>query len=83
MLQYKEFSSSTTLRTSSDGRGLGLVHTLPKSTFFLKQRQKLCLDLLIKKKRVAQLINGKPDENQYNNNTDGLLPKQATTQPSS
>jgi hypothetical protein len=28
--------------------------------FFLKQRQKLCLFQLIKKKRIAQLINGKP-----------------------
>jgi hypothetical protein len=31
--------------------------------FFLKRRQKLCLSLLIKKKRIAQLINGKSDEN--------------------
>jgi hypothetical protein len=34
----------------------------------LKRRQKLCLDLLIKKKRIAQLINGKPDKNRYNRN---------------
>jgi hypothetical protein len=33
--------------------------------FFLKRRQKICLNLLIKKKRVAQLINGKPSENHY------------------
>jgi hypothetical protein len=31
--------------------------------FFLKRRQKICLNLLIKKKRIAQLINGKPGEN--------------------
>jgi hypothetical protein len=31
----------------------------------LKRRQKLCLDLLIKKKRVVQLIYGKSGENQY------------------
>jgi hypothetical protein len=34
--------------------------------FFLKWRQKHCLYLLIKKKRIAQLIYGKPGENQYN-----------------
>jgi hypothetical protein len=33
---------------------------------FLKWRRKLCLDPLIKKKRVAQLIYGKLGENQYN-----------------
>jgi hypothetical protein len=32
----------------------------------LKRRPKLCLVLLIKKKRVAQLIYEKPGENQYN-----------------
>jgi hypothetical protein len=37
--------------------------------FFLKWRQKICLNLLIKKKRIAQLINGKPGENQYNKTT--------------
>jgi hypothetical protein len=31
--------------------------------FFLKRRQKICLNLLIKKKRIAQLINGKLGEN--------------------
>jgi hypothetical protein len=31
--------------------------------FFLKLRQKICLNLLIKKKRISQLINGKPGEN--------------------
>jgi hypothetical protein len=35
----------------------------------LKRRQKICLDLLIKKKRIAQLINGKPGENHHNKKT--------------
>jgi hypothetical protein len=30
---------------------------------FIKRRQKLCLNLLIKKKRIAQLINGKLGKN--------------------
>jgi hypothetical protein len=34
--------------------------------FFLKRRQKLCLNLLIKKKRIVQLINRKPGKNRYN-----------------
>jgi hypothetical protein len=34
--------------------------------FFFKRRQKLCLNLLIKKKRIARLICGKPSENRYN-----------------
>jgi hypothetical protein len=33
--------------------------------FFLKREQKLCPNLLIKKKRIAQLIYGKPGKNQY------------------
>jgi hypothetical protein len=39
------------------------------SRFFLKKkrRQKICLNLLIKKKRISQLIKGKPGENRYNN----------------
>jgi hypothetical protein len=32
----------------------------------LKRRQKICLNLLIKKKRIAQLINRKPGKNRYN-----------------
>jgi hypothetical protein len=35
--------------------------------FFLKWGQKLCSNPLIKKKRIAQLINGKLGENRYNN----------------
>jgi hypothetical protein len=35
----------------------------------LKWRQKLCLNLLIKKKRVAQLIYEKPGKNQYKRST--------------
>jgi hypothetical protein len=34
--------------------------------------QKLCLNLLIKKKRIAQLINGKLGENRYNNTTNNI-----------
>jgi hypothetical protein len=37
--------------------------------FFLKRGQKLCPNLLIKKERIAQLINGKLSENRYNNTT--------------
>jgi hypothetical protein len=40
---------------------------------FLKRRQKFCLYPLIKKKRIAQLINGKPGENRYSKTTRGLL----------
>jgi hypothetical protein len=43
--------------------------------FFLKRRQKLCLISLIKKKRVARLINGKPGKNRYN------IPTQDTGRP--
>jgi hypothetical protein len=35
----------------------------------LKQRLKLCSNLLIKKKRIIQLINRKLNENRYNNKT--------------
>jgi hypothetical protein len=35
----------------------------------LKWGQKLCPNLLIKKKRIAQLINGKLGKNRYNNTT--------------
>jgi hypothetical protein len=34
--------------------------------FFLKQGQKICPNLLLNKKRIVQLINGKPGENRYN-----------------
>jgi hypothetical protein len=37
--------------------------------FFGKRGQKLCPDLFIKKKRIAQLINGKLDKNRYNKAT--------------
>jgi hypothetical protein len=40
-----------------------------KVFFFLKRGQKLCPDLFIKKKRIAQLINGKLDKNRYNKAT--------------
>jgi hypothetical protein len=46
--------------------------------FFLKRRQKICLDLLIKKKRIAQLINEKPDENHQKKTTCLLLSKHET-----
>jgi hypothetical protein len=42
---------------------------------FLKWRQKLCLNLLIKEKRIARLINGKPSENRHNKTTSELLTK--------
>jgi hypothetical protein len=43
-----------------------------QSTIFFKRGQKLCPNLLIKKKRIAQLINGKLDENPYNNTTNNI-----------
>jgi hypothetical protein len=49
----------------------------------LKWGQKLCPNLLIKKKRIAQLINGKLGENRYNNtpsaNKTTNKPSQPTT----
>jgi hypothetical protein len=47
----------------------------------LKQRQKICLNLLIKKKRIAQLINGKPDKNCYNKITREQHLRTATSKP--
>jgi hypothetical protein len=37
--------------------------------FFEGWGQKLCPNLLIKKERIVQLINGKLDENRYKNTT--------------
>jgi hypothetical protein len=48
--------------------------------FFLKRRQKICLYLLIKKKRIAQLINGKPSENRYNTTNKRTTPKTCNLQ---
>jgi hypothetical protein len=56
--------------------------------FFLKRGQKLCPKLLVKKKRIAQLINGKLCENRYNkpqtnnldNNTTNKLARPTTTE---
>jgi hypothetical protein len=48
--------------------------------FFLKRRQKICLYLLIKKKRIAQLINGKPGENRYNTTNKRKTPKTCNLQ---
>jgi hypothetical protein len=44
--------------------------------FFLKRRQKLCLNLSIKKERIVQLIYGKSGKNRYKHNT----PAKATQQ---
>jgi hypothetical protein len=40
--------------------GDSLVYMVAFPADLLKRRQKLCLNLLIKKKRIAQLICGKP-----------------------
>jgi hypothetical protein len=48
--------------------------------FFLKWKQKLWPNLLIKKKRIAQLINGKLGENRYNKLQTHNLNKQDTQQ---
>jgi hypothetical protein len=56
----------------------------------LKWEQKICINLLIKKKRGAQLIKEKPDENRYKETineqrykeiTNEQHPTDATTQP--
>jgi hypothetical protein len=47
----------------------------------LKRGQKLCPNLLIKKKRDAQLINGKPSKNRYKKNTNEQHLTQTTSQP--
>jgi hypothetical protein len=52
-------------------------------TFFLKRRQKICLNLLIKKKRIVQLINGKLGENRYNKTTKEQHLKPSTSEPTS
>jgi hypothetical protein len=49
----------------------------------LKQRQKICLNLLIKKKRIAQLINGKPGKNHYNKTIREQHLKSTTSKPTS
>jgi hypothetical protein len=53
------------------GNCLEMSHILDRymDALILKRRQKICLNLLIKKERIAQLINGKPDENRYNKTT--------------
>jgi hypothetical protein len=69
---------SSGVHTHADVRRGEKVHKLqkvisilcPVPTFsFFKRRQKICLNLLIKKKRIAQLINRKPDKNHYNKTT--------------
>jgi hypothetical protein len=59
--------------------GVGLVEAsnCRRKLFFFKRRQKLCLNLLIKKKRIAQLINEKPGKNRYNKSK-RTTPKHAT-----
>jgi hypothetical protein len=52
-------------------------------SFFLKRRQKIYLNLLIKKKRIAQLINGKLGKNRYNKTTREQHLKHATFKPTS
>jgi hypothetical protein len=48
--------------------------------FFFKREQKLCSNLLIKKKRIAQLINRKLSKNRYNKPQVGNLNKQDNQQ---
>jgi hypothetical protein len=48
--------------------------------FFFEREQKLCSNLLIKKKRIAQLINGKLSENWYNKPQADNLNKQDNQQ---
>jgi hypothetical protein len=55
-----------TERTRRDANSMSRLHT---AIFFLKPKQKFCPNLLIKKKRIAQLIYGKPGKNQYKQTT--------------
>jgi hypothetical protein len=48
---------------------------------FLKREQKICPNLLIKKKRIAQLINGKPGENRYSNTSNDYPQSMQPLQP--
>jgi hypothetical protein len=50
-------------------------------SFFFETEAKICLNLLIKKKRIAQLINGKPCKNRHNKTTHRLLTKHETPDP--
>jgi hypothetical protein len=47
--------------------------------YFLKREQKICPNLLIKKKRGVQLIKEKLGENRYKETTNEQRPTQATT----
>jgi hypothetical protein len=49
--------------------------------FFLKPGQKLCPNLLIKKKRGAHLINEKPSKNRYKKTTNEQHITHATSRP--
>jgi hypothetical protein len=62
-ITYPHRQQSSNLRPVSEG---GVLFSRSLCTFFLKREQKLCPNLLIKKKRIAQLINGKLDKNRYN-----------------
>jgi hypothetical protein len=59
---YESLFGSHYLRLESKN-----LFVILKINSFFKGGQKLCPNLLIKKKRIAQLIDGKPDENRYNN----------------
>jgi hypothetical protein len=52
-----------------------------RSFFFFETEAKESPHQLIKKKRITQFINRKPDKNRYNKNTDRLLPKNETPRP--
>jgi hypothetical protein len=62
--------------------GFKLQSVLSNGTFFSKLRQKLCPNLLIKKK-IVQLINGKPDKNRYNKPQENNNKKHASSKPTS
>jgi hypothetical protein len=47
----------------------------------LKREQKICPNLLIKKKRIAQLINGKSGENRYSNTSNDYPQSMQPLQP--
>ena len=52
---------------------LSLALSTTKYYYFFKTETKVLPHQLIKKKRIAQLINGKPGENQYKRRTEKLL----------
>jgi hypothetical protein len=63
--------------------GARIMVSQSTQTKILKRGQKICPNLLIKKKRIVQLINRKPGENSYNKTTRETTPKTCNSKPTS